>query len=319
MAKQKKMFLSVFAAILFLVLVIPTVLFIHDRFVDNGKNIAELYLIGPNQKIKILEKEIPDATPEEVVKVILEDLRVGAKADGMSSTIPETLEVKDITIENRIVTIDFSSGYYVLSSKEEVICRSSVVWSLTSLGFVDSVVFTVEGSPLYSNDGALLGAMNRANVLIDPSVSATTTEYTILKLYFANSDATDLVVEERVVEVDTNQPRETTILQQLIEGPKEAGHYPTIPPETKIMDITTTNDGVCYVNLSQEFVTKHGGGSTSELLTIYSIVNSLSELETVDKVQFLIEGEKLETFKGHVDFSTPFVAVETLNTVSVNE
>jgi germination protein M len=106
-------------------------------------------------------------------------------------------------------------------------------------------------------------------------------------------------------------------LEQLIAGPKEEDHYATIPPETKIMDVTTTSDGVCYVNLSQEFVTKHSGGSTGELLTIYSIVNSLSEMENVEKVQFLIEGEKVEAFKGHVDFSTPFVPVKSLKTVDV--
>ncbi|WMI80179.1 GerMN domain-containing protein [Anaerotignum sp. MB30-C6] len=319
MARQKKVFYGLFLLILVLVLVIPSGLFIKERFFNNGKIIAELYFIGPNEKMKATQKEIQEGSPIEMVNIVLQDLRLGIKTDGIQPTVPENLEVNSIEVADKTATIDFTSKYYVLSSIDEVICRSSIVWSLTSLEFIDSVIFTVESEPLLSKDREPYGTMNRQNVLIDPIVSATTTEYAILKLYFSNADASDLVVEDRVVEVNANQPRERTVLEQLIAGPKEAENYATIPVETKIMDVTTTSDGVCYVNLSQEFVTKHNGGSTGELLTIYSIVNSLSELENVVKVQFLIEGEKMEAFKGHVDFSTPFVAVKSLKTVDMNQ
>ena len=42
------------------------------------------------------------------------------------------------------------------------------------------------------------------------------------------------------------------------------------------------------------------------MLTIYSVVNSLTELPHIDKVQFLIEGQKVEVFK-HMIFNEPFV------------
>lgn len=43
-----------------------------------------------------------------------------------------------------------------------------------------------------------------------------------------------------------------------------------------------------------------------EKLTIYSIVNSLTEVNTVNKVQFLIEGEKINEYNGDMDFSKTF-------------
>lgn len=319
MARQKKVFYGLFIIILVLVLVIPTGIFIKERFFDNGKNVAELYYLGSNGKMKPTNKDIQSSSHENMVNVVLEDLQLGIKTDGIKPTIPENIKINSVSVSDNIVTIDFSSSYLGIASVDEVICRSSIVWSLTSLDFLESVIFSVEGEPLLSKDGEPYGPMNRQNILIDPVVSATTTEYAILKLYFSNADATDLIVEDRVVEVNANQPRERTILEQLIEGPKEEGNYATIPTDTKIMDVTTTSDGVCYVNLSQEFVSKHSGGSTGELLTIYSIVNSLSELDEVKKVQFLIEGEKMESFKGHIDFSTPFVAVKSLKTVGMNE
>lgn len=36
---------------------------------------------------------------------------------------------------------------------------------------------------------------------------------------------------------------------------------------------------------------KHTGGEREELLTIYSIVNSLCKLDQIDRVQFLVEGK----------------------------
>ncbi len=312
MTKLKKIISIFFIAVMGLLILISVGLFVKNQFFDNGDRTTELYYMSANGKMKATEIEIETGKREDMIQVVLGDLRGGVKTDGIKPTIPENLEILSVKTVESVATIDFNSAYYGLSNVDEVICRTSIVWSLTSLDFVDSVMITVAGVPLQSNNGEEYGEMNRQNVLIDPIVSATTTEYAILKLYFSNADATDLIVEDRVVEVNTNQPREKTVLEQLIAGPKEKGNYETIPVETKIMDVTTTSDGVCYVNLSQEFVTKHNGGSTGELLTIYSIVNSLSELENVKKVQFLIEGEKVEAFKGHIDFSTPFVAVKSL-------
>ena len=98
-------------------------------------------------------------------------------------------------------------------------------------------------------------------------------------------------------------------MEQLIAGPESKDLFPTVPPETKIRDVKVV-DGICYVDLSMEFVTKHGGGSSGEAFTIYSIVNSLTELSNINKVQFLIEGEKLDEYKGDFDFGKPFEYTE---------
>ena len=318
MSKLKKIISIFFIVIMALLVVVSVGLFLKEQFFNDGKSATELYYMGANGKMKATEIDIQQGSDVDKIYALLGDLKAGIKADGIKATIPENLEILSVEITDKVAKINFNSAYYGLDSVDEVICRSSIVWSLTSLDFLDSIVFTIEGVPLQSEDGEPYGEMNRENVLIDPIVSATTTEYAILKLYFSNADATDLVVEDRVVEVNANQPREKTILEQLIAGPTEKGNFATIPAETKIMDVTTTSDGVCYVNLSQEFVAKHNGGSTGELITIYSIVNSLSELDNVKKVQFLIEGEKVEAYKGHIDFSTPFVAVKSLKTVDNN-
>ena len=48
-------------------------------------------------------------------------------------------------------------------------------------------------------------------------------------------------------------------------------------------------------------------------MTVYSIVNSLTELPSVKKVQFLIEGEKREVYL-HMAFDTPIERDEEMIT-----
>lgn len=114
--------------------------------------------------------------------------------------------------------MDFSDGIFTDECLEETICRSSVVWTLTSLDFVKNVRILVEGEPLKNQNGEAYAIFNRDNVWIDTEISAETTGYAILTLYFANAEGTDLVAEERVVEVNANQTREKTVLEQLIAG-----------------------------------------------------------------------------------------------------
>ena len=64
-------------------------------------------------------------------------------------------------------------------------------------------------------------------------------------------------------------------------------------------------DHVAYVNFSKEFRTKHWGGTTGESHTIYSVVNSLTELDGIDKVQFLLDGDNMDSLAGHMETSEP--------------
>lgn len=94
-------------------------------------------------------------------------------------------------------------------------------------------------------------------------------------------------------------------LQELCRGPAPgSGLTPTIPPGAVIRDINIKN-GLAIVNFSRELKTKHLGGSSGELLTVYSIVNTLTQFPSVHRVQLLVEGERLETLTGHLDISQP--------------
>nr|WP_275552236.1 GerMN domain-containing protein [Anaerotignum lactatifermentans] len=279
---------------------------------------AEIYYTTANYDLKAQKTTIADdISREEAAMQLLNSMKEPSPKDGMVTVVPDDLEFLSVQIEDTTARVNISGSYFEMKNSQEVLCRSALVWTLTSLDFVEHVELSVEGVPLRNEEGDLVGPMDRQNVLLNPEISSDATEYAILKLYFANGDGTDLVVEDRVVEVSANQAREKTIMEQLIAGPLENGSFATIPADTKLRDITTTSDGICYVNLSQEFLTKPS--NVNEILTIYSVVNSLCELDQIDRVQFLIEGEKVENFRGRSDFGTPYTAVESLKTVMVDK
>ena len=315
--KKKKWLLHLALVVIVCIILLPCLFLLGSKIGSSGMEGAEVYyLVSANNSLKEVRTNVPqEAEMSNMAFHLLERMKEDPKKDGMISAVPADVEFLSVHLEDKKVVVDVSSSYLALENAQEVVCRSAIVWTLTSLEMIDNVELTVEGRTLRNQQGKEIGVMNRENVRIDGDVPAETTEYAILKLYFTNADGTDFQIEDRVVEVNANQAREKTILEQLIAGPLEKGYYPTVSADTKIRDVTTTKDGICYVNLSQDFLTKTATANINDVVTVYSIVNSLCELEEVDKVQFLMEGEKIEDYKGVLDFSTPFTAVESLQTI----
>jgi len=137
-----------------------------------------------------------------------------------------------------------------------------------------------------------------------PSTSSLT-----LKLYFANASGDKLVKEEDKV-VATNEVAKASV-EQLIKGPTEVGHYSAIPGGSKLLGVSV-KDKVATVNFSQDFISNHPGGSSAEILTIFSIVNTLTEYPSINSVRFQVEGKDISSIAGHYDLSEPVKRDESL-------
>jgi len=145
-----------------------------------------------------------------------------------------------------------------------------------------------------------------------------------IRLYFANKDNTKLqlmISYAPLSEVKKSVSAQATyIVNQLITGPGEnSGLNPTIPEGTKLCSNVQVEDGVATVDLSKEFISNQTGGKDKEKLTIYSIVNSLTELKDIHKVKFTIEGKEVEEYRGNFKFNVPFPRTENLISKEVEE
>lgn len=128
-------------------------------------------------------------------------------------------------------------------------------------------------------------------------------EWEAVTLYYADAQSDGLVGEERSLALEGREVA-FAVLEELIEGPDLPAHGKTIPADTRVLGVEI-KDGVAMADFSEELRSSHWGGSTGEIMTVYSIVNTLAELPEVDYVQILIEGETVDTLVGHENLSQP--------------
>ena len=252
-------------------------------------------------------RELEYETEDELLNRALEALILGpSPSSECVGLIPKGTQLKSVTVENDCVRIDFSRQLLdVDNDVDRLLMRYSIVKTVCELSDRFAYVrLTVDGEPLYDNYGSELGMMSVDDTFFD----AESTEQKKVKaiLYFADSTGENLVTEEREISVRNSETVAFAILQELMEGPSGKQLIGMIPAGTKINAVDVKN-GVCYVDLSAEFIDKHIGGSTKEILTVYSVVNTLTALEGIDKVQFLINGKTREVF-GNLLFSEPFTS-----------
>lgn len=133
---------------------------------------------------------------------------------------------------------------------------------------------------------------------------------TIVSLYFNNKETNTLMPEARLIDVKllAENPYEE-LVNLLIEGPKSDKLEKVIPEETKLNNAKIIGNVVC-LDFSKEFIENHIGGAEEESKTIYSIVNTLIELNEVDSVKILIDGEENKSFKDNaINFNDNFVKI----------
>lgn len=150
---------------------------------------------------------------------------------------------------------------------------------------------------------------NNPNEGSTTSKSATSSEKAPAHLYFADRHNSFLKSEQRVVS-RSDDPTEfgRAIVEALIKGPQR-GLIRTLPAGTELDAIYIAPDNVCYVDFSEAVKKNHPGGSNSEMLTIYSVVNSLIlNVPEIKRVKILINGHESPTLAGHITLQYPFKA-----------
>ena len=132
-------------------------------------------------------------------------------------------------------------------------------------------------------------------------------------LFYAAADGQALVPVRREVPLAEGvvpQGREI-LAMQLQAAPSP--YVSAIPAGTMLRAFYVTERGDAFVDLSGEVTSQHPGGSFTELLTVYAIVNAVTaNLPTIQRVQILIDGKEAETLAGHVDLRRPLVRDVTL-------
>ena len=124
---------------------------------------------------------------------------------------------------------------------------------------------------------------------------------------FLNKETGKLVKEEmRIDSKNLLKEPYKYLIECLIKGSENQEVITCIPEGTKVISAVLKRDTV-ELNLSKEFIENHEGTLEAEQQTIDSIVKTLTELNEVEYVKILIDGEENLEFKDkQINFKEKF-------------
>lgn len=120
-------------------------------------------------------------------------------------------------------------------------------------------------------------------------------------IYFPSKEANILIPISK--EANFNNSLERTIVEEILKEPVSKDISYIIPKGTKLLSILKKEDTI-ILDLSKEFSTISTDNPILLNSTIYSIVNSLTEIPGIKNVMIKVEGKTPSI--GNLSFTTPF-------------
>lgn len=259
----------------------------QDDSSSSGK--YSIYELDVNGTSVVKVKYTPSSDDVETqIQEMLQRLQTSADDAEYQQTIPSSVEVQSTSLNDGVLTVDFSTGYKDLSDTTEPLVRAAVVTTLCQIDGVDSVIFTVDGVPLTDDSDVQIGAMTKQSFIIDFTNRVKMDQTTKLTLYYASKDGNSLIKETREVEYNSNTPLAKVVLSELTKDPETDGAHAAISTDVNVTSYALS-DGICYLTLDAGI--QNQSINVSDEIAIYAIVNSLVELDNINKVQITVEGE----------------------------
>ena len=201
--------------------------------------------------------------------------------------LPSGVQLVTYRLNESLLELEFNSDYSNISRTREILVRAGVARTFLQIPGVTGVKIFIGSQELTDSKGQAVGVIDSNTFVEMWGSDKDAYRYDTFTLYFTDKSGEHLVAEQRNVYYKRILPRERVILEQLAKGPMVKGHYPTIPQNTDILGVEVS-DNVCYVNFSSAF--SDSGVEIPVNTMIYSVVNSLLDTSSADKVQISIEG-----------------------------
>ena len=267
---------------------------------SSSANAIKVYYVNSSETgIISVEYELKaqKSSPQSAIPELVELLKTGPEKLEYEAPITGQVDLIDYSLNDKILTLNFSSGYLDLGRTIEILDRAAIVRTFTQLDGIDYVTFLVESIPLTDHSGNIIGNMSSDTFIYNVGNEINTYEKVELKLYFANAEGDKLVPVYRSVVYNSNISMERLAVEQIISGPNTDIAFPTINNSSKIKSINV-KDGTCYIDFNSDFL--NNSNNVSVEVSLYSIVNTIVELPNINKVVISVEGNLNFTYMDFV-------------------
>lgn len=130
---------------------------------------------------------------------------------------------------------------------------------------------------------------------------------TAVTLYFVDAQMLRLLPVKTYIKDAKPQKKAEIVIRELIRGRDDNKKIRRLIPNIKNCMSVKVEDGIAYVNIKKKMAENHPDGRDLEVLTVYSIVNSLASIDGIVNVRFTIDGKVQKDFKGFVDMRETFI------------
>ncbi|MCC8160781.1 MAG: GerMN domain-containing protein [Oscillospiraceae bacterium] len=151
---------------------------------------------------------------------------------------------------------------------------------------------------------ALILAMGFGIAVMSRGKETPTTE---VKLYFVDAEMLRLIPVNAYIPQTNTEKMAQCVLDELIEGRDDNPKIRRLIPKQRRCMTVEVRDSIAYVDIKSEMVDAQPDGRNLELLTVYSVVNSLTGLAGIENVRFTVEGKVQKDFKGYIDMRETFI------------
>lgn len=292
--KKSRLIALVLVVVAVIAAVICTVYIKYDKSYHSAK--VDLYFLNAEATgIVATPQKIRYRSESELIQNTLEKLRRGpASSSKLGKIMPKDTAVSSIEIMgNDYLTVEFDEKFLSEDPSRNVLNTYAVVKTLSSTACVSNVKVLVNGENIKDRDGKNLGFISASDINLETEEYQS--ELLEVGLYFADSSKKQLVREMRTIKITDQQPIAQYIINELIKGTQSKGMNSVLSENTVLVSVDI-EDNICYLNFKSGFLSDNAGDETHEKLVIYSIVNSLTELQTIGRVQFYMDGKRIEKF-----------------------
>ena len=292
-----------------LLLVLATAVFLAGCHKDKATvtpGEGEIVIYYSNASCSRLISKIYTPQHEQTVELARE-LYAKMQEGGYEDTIPAVaadITISDISLSGNTMSIALQGPWDTMRAPNRMLFLAAVTRTLTQLKDVDGILFTMNGEALTDESGNMMGVLRSASFVDNAVDNPEDYREVVIALYFANEAMDGLVKVERTVVYRSSSSMERIVVEQLLRGPEDSGAKASLPNTASLLSINV-RDGVCYVNFDSKFITEVLG--SYDYVPVYSVVNSLTELPNVDKVQISINGSSETGFQRDIlSFAIPF-------------
>ena len=283
---MKKLFSAVLALVLACSLLTGCTVETQEEKVDSGSN--QYYVNKDETKVVKERYQLEQESAEFMLQDFTGILNAQEGSGDNLALLPSGVQLVTYRLNESLLELEFNSDYSKMSRAREILVRAGVARTFLQIPGVTGIKIFIESEELKDSKGQAVGVIDGNTFVEMWGSDKDAYRYDTFTLYFTDKTGEHLVAEQRNVYYKRILPRERVILEQLAKGPMVKGHYPTIPQETEILGVEVSDD-VCYVDFSSAF--SDSGIDIPVNTMIYSVVNSLLDTASADKVQISVEGD----------------------------